>query len=255
MRKWKFLIQTIARICVFLFVFCYGASAEEVDVAVVLAADVSASVGNEAVEQQRQAHANALRSPEVIGAVMMGVRGCAGFAYFEWSSNGRKRVLLPWTRICGPADAEDAARRIVAGPGKGRRVGGRTSVSFAIAAAAALLANSPWRSDRTIIDIAANGFNNDGPSLADSRAGAIAAGQTINAVALPGPDSGSLTDYLAGQVIGGPGAFVIESDQGRGFSVALRRKLVTEIAAAPPGRVRATAVRTASLARPAPWLP
>ena len=155
----------------------------------------------------------------------------------------------------GPADAEDAARRIVAGPGKGRRVGGRTSVSFAIAAAAALLADLPWRSDRTIIDIAANGFNNDGPSLADSRAGAIAAGHTINAVALPGPDSGSLTDYLAGQVIGGPGAFVIESDQGRGFSVALRRKLVTEIAAAPPGQVRATAVRTASLARPAPWLP
>jgi len=77
----------------------------------------------------------------------------------------------------------------------------------------------------------------------------------INAVALPGPDSGSLTDYLAGQVIGGPGAFVIESDQGRGFSVALRRKLVTEIAAAPPGQLRATAVRTASLARPAPWLP
>ena len=59
----------------------------------------------------------------------------------------------------------------------------------------------------------------------------------------------------SGQVIGGPGAFVIESDQGRGFSVALRRKLVTEIAAAPPGQLRATAVRTASLARPAPWLP
>ncbi len=52
-----------------------------------------------------KAHAAALTSPEVISAITGNYRGCISIVYFEWSSPGRTRVVLPWTKICGLQDA------------------------------------------------------------------------------------------------------------------------------------------------------
>ena len=50
----------------------------------------------------------------------------------------------------------------------------------------------------------------------------------------------ALEDYYAREVIGGPGAFVEIADATKPFAVAARRKLLTEVAAAPqPSRFAA----------------
>ena len=65
---------------------------------------------------------------------------------------------------------------------------------------------------RKVIDISANGENNDGLPVQLSRLNAIAKGYTINAIAIPAKDENPdyrLASYFADNVIGGPQAFVI----------------------------------------------
>ena len=83
-----------------------------------------------------------------------------------------------------------------------------------------------------VIDISANGTNNDGLPVEVSRLRAIAKGCTINAIALPELVRGiphDLTQYFADNVIGGPNAFVTPLTTSNDYTVALRWKLVKEI--------------------------
>ncbi len=242
------------------------AHAADVDAAIVFAVDASGSVDEATAEQQRVGHAEALVSPEVLAAFSGGASGCLAVTYFEWSSFGRARMVLPWTTLCSPADADAAAAAILARPqGSGGRVVGQTSLSFAIDASVALLDAMPGRAGRTVIDIVANGENNDGPPVAASRLKAIAAGHTINALVMAPTVRGvptDLTRYFADEVIGGPGAFVIAPSRKEDFARALRRKLSDEIAMAvgkgrrdgpvEPAPAPIAGFRTASLVRPAP---
>ena len=260
----KELLLAPAIVC-FLLLLAARAYASDVDAAIVFAVDASGSVDEATAEQQRVGHAEALVSPEVLAAFSGGASGCLAVTYFEWSSFGRARMVLPWTRLCSAADADAASAAILARPqGTGGRIVGQTSLSFAIDASVALLDALPDRAGRTVIDIVANGENNDGPPVAASRLKAIAAGHTINALVMAPTVRGiptDLTRYFAEQVIGGPGAFVIAPSRKEDFARALRRKLSDEIALAVGKGGRAGSVetapdqdarfRTASLVRPA----
>jgi hypothetical protein len=204
------------------------------DVAIVFAVDFSSSIDSEVANMQREGHAAALTSPEIIGAISANYFGCISVTYLEWSSPGQSRIVLPWTRICGLEDAKAAALIISTQGDTGyvRRARSGTSISSAIDASGLLLDQFPGKAMRKVIDISGNGENNDGLPVAPSRLRAIAKGYTINAIAISTQDNDPgqpLATYFADNVIGGSDAFVIKPTGPRDYVTALRRKLVTEI--------------------------
>jgi hypothetical protein len=211
------------------------AHSADVDVAVVFAVDFSSSIDPDIARLQREGHAAALTSPEIIAAITRNYLGCIGIAYFEWSSAGRSRIVLPWTRICSLKDAEAAASVIddKGDTGSSRGGRGRTSVSSAIDMGSLLLDQFPGQAVRKVIDISSNGENNDGLPVQSSRLRAVAKGYTINAIAIPTKgETPDLASYFADAVIGGPQAFVVALKDSGDYAAALRRKLVTEISMA-----------------------
>ena len=116
-----------------------AAHAANVDVAIVFAVDFSASIDPKIADLQREGHAAALTSPEIIAAITRNYLGCIGVAYFEWSSPGHTRIVLPWTRICGLESAKAAVISKKGDTGYTRRGRGGTSVSSAIDVGSLLL--------------------------------------------------------------------------------------------------------------------
>jgi hypothetical protein len=92
------------------------------------------------------------------------------------------------------------------------------------------------------IDVSGDGANNLGPPVAPTRDSLVAQGITINGLPIvigPSlsswpPGSFDLARYYEDCVIGGPGAFVVTVEDVRGFEVAIRQKLLLEIAARAP---------------------
>ncbi|GIX10023.1 DUF1194 domain-containing protein [Elioraea sp.] len=199
-----------------------------VDVALVLAIDASGSVTDEALRAQRRGHAEALASEAFVAAVLAGVHGRVAVTVIEWSSGGRQEVTVPWTVIAGMAQARAVAERIL---GARPPLPGHTSISGAIDAGVALLARFAGRAARRVIDISANGPNNDGRALAEARRAALEAGVTVNGLAILDADP-DLARYFAAEVIGGPGAFVLPAEDAGSYRAAVLRKLTTEIAGA-----------------------
>jgi hypothetical protein len=205
-------------------------SSATVDLELVLAADVSGSMTKNELRIQREGYVNALRSPQVINAILSGPRGRIAIAYFEWASPDYQRLIVPWTVIDGPDSARSFADTLEGQPMGtsfyGGLAGGGTSISGALFFSSRLLQNSSVQSDRRIIDVSGDGPNN---GLAISISENSFEGQTL------GP-------YYKGCVIGGPGAFVITIGDRADFARAIRRKLLREIASAAP-RVELAAVR------------
>ena len=91
----------------------WGAHAEtEVDLALVLAVDVSLSMEPDEQELQRQGFVEAFRSPEVHEAIGKGMLGRIAVVYVEWAGAGYQQVVVPWTVIEQPADSHAFAARL-----------------------------------------------------------------------------------------------------------------------------------------------
>ncbi len=122
---------------------------------------------------------------------------------------------------------------------------GRTSISAAIDYALERFTVAPAQADKRIIDVSGDGTNNSGRPVTEARDQAIASGVTVNGLAIintqanPGyafhtQPPGGLPKYYEENVIGGPGAFLLQVENFDTFAEAMTRKLVTEIAGAPP---------------------
>ena len=61
-----------------------GARAEKVDVALVLAADVSRSIDDDEFKLQRQGYAAAVTNPRVLNAIAAGQSGAIAICGVEW---------------------------------------------------------------------------------------------------------------------------------------------------------------------------
>ena len=64
----------------------------------------------------------------------------------------------------------------------------------------------------------------------------LAAGIVINALAISTAERPFLPDAYESQIIGGPGAFVVEAEGRDDFAEAVRRKLILEIGGLNPPR-------------------
>ncbi len=207
----------------------------EVDVALVLAVDISFSMDLDELAVQRAGYVEALRSPEVHKAIEGGATGRIAVTFFEWAGTHVQHHLIPWTVIDGPAAAMRFADELERQP---TRRGQRTSVSGAIDTGARLLEEAPLRALRQVIDISGDGPNNMGRIVTVARDEALAKGVTINGLPIimkrPGYlDIEDLDMYYEDCVIGGRNAFSIPIRDKSQFAQTIRTKLVMEISEAP----------------------
>ncbi|MCK7614312.1 DUF1194 domain-containing protein [Roseibium sediminicola] len=210
-----------------------AAAQEQVDVALVLAVDVSRSMSPEELQIQRQGYAAAIASPEVARAIELGLHGRIGLMMFEWANESHAREIVPWSIIETGEDAREFADKVLSDQTFGQR---RTSISGAIRHASALLADVPYDADRMVIDISGDGPNNQGAPVTLARDAAVESGFIINGLPLMTkggigfqfniPD---LDEYYRRCVIGGPTSFVIPVVEWAQFPDAVRRKLILEI--------------------------
>lgn len=213
-----------------------GGPAEEVDLALVLAVDVSWSMDPEEQDLQKRGFVEAFRSPEVHDAIGRGMLGRIAVTYVEWASASHQQVVVPWTVVEGRDGAMALSDRLAArAPGRAYY----TSISGAIDFGVALLARSGVRAARQVIDVSGDGPNNDGRIVTLARDAAVEKDIAINGlpIMLKRPtqswDIEGLDEYYRDCVIGGVGAFLVPVRERAHFAGAIRTKLVREIAGVP----------------------
>ena len=222
----------------------------EVDVELVLAVDVSRSMSPRELEIQRRGYAEALTSNEVISAITGGLLGQVAVQYVEWAGSKSQRIIVDWTLIGGLAAARSFAARLTAHFDSSMR---RTSISGALQFAARQFDGNGFVSHRRIIDISGDGPNNQGRPVLAARGETLARGIVINGLPLMTREGlGSqfylrdLDAYYRNCVTGGPGSFVLPVLDWKQFPLAVRYKLVMELAMpAPPPAIRPIYIRNA----------
>ena len=219
-----------------------SAAADDVDLLLVLAADVSRSIDTEKFQLQREGYATAVSDPRVLEAIKSGRTGRIGLSYVEWSGLTSQRLVVDWTTISNANSAKSFADRLLEAP---RSFADRTSISAAIEFAMAQLGRAPFRSQRRTIDVSGDGTNNSGRDVAQVRDEALAQDVTINGLVILSetplawnPDhtnpAGGLENYYRQNVIGGPGAFVLAAQGFNSFGEAIVKKMISEVAQAEP---------------------
>jgi len=216
-----------------------AAAQVDVDLELVLAVDISRSMDYDEQQLQRDGYVAALRHPEVIQAIQSGLVGRIAITYVEWAGPFHQAMVVPWQIVGDEAEATAFSDHVAAAPLVRER---GTSISQGLDFAAGLFAESGARGVRRAIDVSGDGPNNMGMPVTPVRDRIVADGITINGLPIMlrtsyafGPYSiPNLDVYYEDCVIGGPGAFVITVDDPAGFAVAIRRKLVLEIAGRVP---------------------
>jgi hypothetical protein len=213
---------------------------EDVDLLLVLAADVSRSIDAAKFQLQRDGYVAAVSDPHVLDTIRSGRNGRIGLCFVEWSGAEAQRVVIDWMTVGDAAAAKDFGDRLVEAP---RSFMGRTSISGAIDFAMNELGQAPFQSARRIIDISGDGTNNEGRAVTEARDEAVAKDVTINGLVILSenpmswnPDHtnppGGLDNYYRNNVIGGPGAFVLVAKDFNSFGQAIIGKIIAEVAQA-----------------------
>ncbi len=233
---------------------------EEVDVALVLAVDVSYSMDIDELALQRTGYIEAFRSKQLHEAIGKGAIGKIAVTYFEWAGGHFQHVVKPWTIIDTPQSAIAFAEELGEAP---TRRGRRTSISGAIELGMTLLDQSNVTAMRRVIDISGDGANNDGRPVTSARDEARDKGISINGLPVMLKqasyfDIDNLDVYYEDCVITGIGAFVIPIRERHQFVDATRTKLVREIADVPAGaaaiqKAQAKEPRTSCLSGERQW--
>ena len=220
-------------------------AAEDVDLSLVIAVDISTSMDVGEQQLQRQGYVAAFRHADVIRAITGGPRGRVAVTYEEWAGRSVQAQIVPWTVIADREDAEAFAAALEAAP-IGRAPG--TSISGGLWYAGSLFRPRDYRAGRLAIDVSGDGPNNTGLPVEPARDRLISRGVTINGLPImlrAGIDKASipnLDDYYEDCVIGGPGAFMMPVTGASEFGTAIRKKLVLEISGLPARPMLAVAV-------------
>jgi hypothetical protein len=198
----------------------------EVDLALILAIDVSGSVNAERWELQRQGYEAAFKSPEVMQALTSGQHKAIAVTMVEWSGANHQRQVVDWTVITDQLSAQTFASAMAEAP---RVYSDWTSISAALDFVTPLFRKSGVEAGRKVIDVSGDGVNNAGRPVNDARDEVVAQGIIINGLAILS-DYEFLDGYYQDHVVGGAGAFMEVVKDYSTFSQAVLSKLVREIA-------------------------
>jgi hypothetical protein len=236
MRRVRLLLAVLAAI-----VFVGPAiAAEQVDLLLVLASDVSRSVDAAKFKLQRDGYVAAISNPRVIEAIKSGPHGRIAICFIEWSGVGAQKVVIDWMMIDGAKAAQDFAGQLDEAQ---RSFADRTSISGGIDFAMTQLEHAPFQAARRTIDVSGDGTNNSGRDVTAARDEALAQGVTINGLVILSEQPlswnadhtnppGGLDAYYRNNVTGGPNSFVMVAENFNTFGQAILNKLVAEVAAA-----------------------
>ena len=238
-------VRTVATV---LILICAGIAlvpvtvpaAEQVDLLLILATDVSRSVDSAKFQLQREGYAAAISDPRVLDAIRSGHNSRIGLTFVEWSGVGAQRVVIDWATISDAESAKGFGDRLLEAP---RSFADRTSISGAIEFAMGQFARAPYDAPRRTVDISGDGTNNAGRDVVSVRDEALAKGITINGLVILSdtplawnPDHtnppGGLDNYYRNNVVGGPGAFVQVAQDFNSFGRAIVKKMIAEVAQA-----------------------
>ncbi len=219
-------------------------AAEQVDLLLVFASDVSRSVDTAKFQLQREGYAAAMSDPRVVEAIRSGPHGRIAICFVEWSGATSQKLVIDWTIVGDAASARKISDQLIE---LQRSFADRTSISAGIDFAMSQFERSPFAAPRRTIDVSGDGTNNSGRDVGNARDEAVAKGVTINGLVIlsdnPLPwnpehtnPPGGLGEYYKRNVIGGPGAFVMVAENHASFGQAIIKKMIAEIAAADEAR-------------------
>src|SRR5258707_7249058 len=183
------MFRTFRSVVVLLLALCAAAflapplaqAADQVDLLLVFAADVSRSIDQPKFQLQREGYAAAIADKRVLEAITAGRNRRIAIAFVEWSGVSSQRVVIDWTLI----DSLDAARKfgdqLIELP---RSFAERTSISGGIDFSLGVLERAPYESPRRTIDVSGDGTNNSGRDVGLGRDEAGAKGVTINGLVI-----------------------------------------------------------------------
>src|SRR5258705_6494220 len=216
-------------------------AAEQTDLLLVLAMDVSRSMDRAKFLLQRQGYAAAISNPQVLNAIESGPQQKIALCFIDWSGPFEQKVVIDWTIIDGPAAASRFGGLVADAP---RSFYNSTSIGAAINFATARLARAPFEAERHAIDVSGDGTNHAGPDVQSSRDQAVAKGILVNGLVIltdidlaPNPrhtnPPGGIEKYYRDNVIGGAGSFVMVAGGHQLLGRAVVREVFFEIAARP----------------------
>ena len=170
----------------------------------------------------------------MLDAITGGGRGRVAVTYVEWGAFSSQDVVVDWAVIDGEASARAFGEALMAAP---RRARGRNAIGAALLAAVELIQGDEYAGLRRVIDFSADSANNrNGPGIEEGRRAALAAGITIDGLAVLCRDCASgragrpdLDRLFEERIVAGPGAFVVTADGTEAFAEAVRRKLPMEL--------------------------
>lgn len=201
------------------------------DLALCLAVDASASVDYDEFGLMLGGYGAAFRDPDIAAACASGPRRAVAVAMLLWSGIGAQELAVPWTRVEDEASAAALAEAIETSPRLVRP--GATALGEGMAAGLAVLGRFPAEAERLVLDVSGDGRHNQGRAPGPVRDIGVAAGITINALAVLNEEGPELLAHYRDQVIGGPGAFVMHCPDYAAFAEAIREKLWREIGGVP----------------------
>ena len=196
----------------------------ECRLALALAVDVSRSIDSQDYAIQTDGLAAALQDKDVRTAIF-GPEGEVALAVYYWSGRGYQDLVQPWVILDSPEALDAAIWEVRRTPRPAAPLA--TALGDALSYGLDLMSDAP-DCDRRVIDVAGDGRNNDGISVARTYEREDFTGITINGLAV-GAHEADIVDYYAGELIRGPGAFVEVAPRQSDYPAAIRRKLLREL--------------------------
>ena len=203
--------------------------------ALALAVDVSRSIDAQDYAIQTEGLAGALSDREVRTAIFS-PEGDVALAIYFWSGRGYQDLVQPWVMLDSPEALDAAIWSVRRTPRPAAPLA--TALGDALRYGLELMSDAP-ACDRKVIDVAGDGRNNDGISVARTYEREDFSGITVNGLAV-GEHEADIVDYYANEVIRGPGAFVEVAPHQSDYPDAIRRKLLRELAGPMVGAVPMT---------------
>lgn len=212
------------------------ALAENVDVEIVLAVDVSGSVSQSEYILQMHGYADAFHDPSVQAAILSGPHGKVAVAMVIWADAAFPKYTTRWYLLNSAATAETFAAELQrlgtftkqqSGIG-----GGGTGIGDGVRLGIQLIRNNRFEGVRKVVDVSGDGVETEpwfkkAVTMPEAKILAAEFGIIINGLAIL-TDFPTLDDWYRDNVIFGPGSFVIEARSFETFGASIKRKLQRE---------------------------
>jgi Protein of unknown function (DUF1194) len=196
----------------------------ECRLALALAVDVSRSVDSQDYVIQTEGLAEALED-KTIRAAIFSPEGEVALAIYYWSGNGYQDLVQPWVILDTPEALDTAIWQVRLTPRPDAPLA--TAMGDALRYGVDLMAQAP-DCERRVIDVAGDGRNNEGISVARTYEREDFTGITVNGLAV-GEHEIDLVRYFHEELIRGPGAFVEVALRQADYPRAIHRKLLREL--------------------------